>query len=282
MDVILLAVAIMTGLGLFFAIVLTVSYRYLKVEEDPRVDAVEAKLPATNCGACGQAGCRAFAEKLVAGELSPSQCTVSSPDAIDEIAELLGVSAGEADKRVARVHCAGGLAEARTIAAYDGFDTCGAAAVVSAGGKACSWGCLGLGDCAAACTFDALHMNVNGLPVVDVDKCTACGDCVVACPRNLIDIEPLSADVLVQCSAPLAGDDAREVCAVACDACGRCAQDAPEGLIRMENNLPVVDFEAGPMGPRPTLRCPTGAIVWLRDGRQFPVIDVPALRRNHG
>jgi len=173
MSTILLAAAIMGGLGAFFGLVLAVANRFLKVDEDPRIDTVEELLPGSNCGACGEPGCRAFAERVVAGNAAPSGCTVSSPSGIESIAEFLGVEAGEQEKRVARLHCAGGLGRARDLADYEGFESCRAAHLVAAGGKKCIWGCLGLADCAEACTFDAIHMNDDRLPVVDVDKCTA-------------------------------------------------------------------------------------------------------------
>lgn len=268
MGGILTAIAIMTGLGVFFGVALAIANRYLKVEEDPRLDIIEGMLPGSNCGACGQAGCRAFAESLLGGVSKPSGCTVSSPEGVENIAAFLGVDAGKAEKRVARVHCAGGIGMARQIAEYEGYGSCSAAHLVGGGGKGCSWGCLGLADCAVACDFDAIEMNEQRLPVVNVDKCTACGDCVEACPRDLFDILPLSQNLIVQCSAPLEGDAARAVCTVACDACGRCAQDAAPGLIRMANNLPVVDYAAGgPARPEATFRCPTGAIRWIEGGQ---------------
>lgn len=271
MESFVTAAAIMSGLGLFFGTVLALAYRFLRVEEDPRLDVVEEMLPGSNCGACGEPGCRGLAEKLVAGALAPSKCTVSSPDAIQAIAELLGVDAGEEEKRVARLHCAGGLGRALQVASYEGHESCRAAHLVGGGGLECSWGCLGLADCLDACDFGAIHMNAFNLPVVDVDKCTACGDCVDACPRDLFEILPLSHRLIVQCKAPLSGDDARRICKVVCDACGRCAQDAAPGLVRMVDNLPVVDYAAGgPASPEATLRCPTGAIQWV-EGGQFTV-----------
>jgi Na+-translocating ferredoxin:NAD+ oxidoreductase RNF subunit RnfB len=258
---VLVAAGVMAGLGLFFGTVLAVAYRFLRVAEDPRIEAVESMLPGSNCGACGEPGCHSV--------VAPSKCTVSSPAGIDLIADFLGVDAGAEEKRVARLHCAGGLGRARQIAAYEGFGTCRAAHLVGGGGLECSWGCLGLDDCEVSCTFDAIHMNAMKLPVVDVDKCTACGDCVIACPRDLFEIMPLSHNLIVQCLAPLAADDARRICKVACDACGRCEQDAAPGLIRMENNLPVIDYSAGgPALPDATYRCPTDAIQWVV-GEQF-------------
>lgn len=269
MNSYLVAPAIMAGLGLFFAVILAVAYRFLKVREDPRIETTLDLLPGSNCGACGQPGCHAFAVNLVAGKEPPSHCTVASPEAIDAIAELLDVDPGKQEKRVARIHCAGGKDQAYQIAEYQGFESCNAAAVVSGGGKGCSWGCLGLGDCRSACTFDAITMNANGLPLVDAGQCTACGDCVLACPRDLIQLTPLNQHLVVQCKSPLAGDLVLRLCTVACDACGRCAADAAPGLIRMEDNLPLVDYAGGgPALPRAVHRCPTGAIQWV-EGAQF-------------
>jgi electron transport complex protein RnfB len=263
------AAAIMGGLGMLFGIILAVAYRFLRVEEDPRLVLVSELLPGSNCGACGEPGCQGFAEALIEGRRAPSGCTVATPDAVEKIAGVLGVDAGSQQKRVARLHCAGGRSLAPQIAAYEGFDSCRAAALIGGGGKGCSWGCLGHGDCQVACTFDAITMNDDGLPVVDVERCTACADCVDICPRDLFEILPLNHHLIVQCSAPLAGEAARELCRVACDACGRCAQDAPEGLVTMQGDLPRVDYAAGgPATPSITLRCPTSAIVWVEE-RQF-------------
>lgn len=273
---ILVAIGILAGLGLVFGLLLALADRYLRVEEDPRLERVEQLLPGSNCGACGQPGCRGLAEKIVAGEEKPSRCTVSSPEGLEAIADFLGVDVGSAEKRVARIHCGGGLGRARQLASYEGFESCRAAHLVGGGGLECSWGCLGLADCVRACTFDAMRMNPFRLPVVDVDKCTACGDCVVACPRELIDLMPLAHKLIVQCRAPLAAEAARRLCSAACDACERCAADAAPGLIRMRDNLPVVDYAAGgPAAPAATFRCPTGAIRWV-EREQFIEDEAPA------
>jgi electron transport complex protein RnfB len=269
MNAFLTAPAIMTGLGLFFGIILAVAYKLLRVEEDPRLARTEELLPGTNCGACGEPGCLPFAQKLVSGEVQPSSCTVASSDEIDDIADYLGVDAGEAEKRVARLRCAGGKTQAHQIAEYHGFESCRAAAVISGGGKGCSWGCLGLADCEVSCDFDAIAMNSNGLPVVDIDKCTACGDCVDACPKDLFELLPLSQQLYVQCNTPLAGESVTVLCSVGCDGCAKCAADAAPGLIEMKNELPLIHYESGlPVTPGATARCPTGAIQWL-DGGQF-------------
>lgn len=283
MGTILLAIAIMTGIGAFFGVGLAIANKYLKVEEDPRLDIIEDLLPGSNCGACGQPGCRAFAEELIGGRCEPSGCTVNSPEGVDKVADFLGVDAGEAEKRVARLHCAGGLGQARQIAEYQGYGSCSAAHLIGGGGKGCSWGCLGLADCEASCDFDAIKMNGQRLPVVDPDLCTACNDCVEACPRDLFELLPIGQNIIVQCNAPLEGDEAMAVCSVACDACGRCAQDAAPGLIHMANNLPVVDYSAGgPAEPDATFRCPTGAIKWIEDGQFKTARLVQLTTHGHG
>jgi electron transport complex protein RnfB len=262
-------VAILFGLGIVFATLLAVAHKKFKVEEDPRIDRVEALLPGANCGACGSPGCRAFAEMVVNGEVKPGRCTVSSSDKVEEIAALLGVEMGTEEKRVARLLCAGGKNEAHQAASYAGETTCRAVTMVAAGGKGCIWGCLGHGDCETACTFDAITMSDDRLPVVDIDRCTACSDCVTTCPKDLFTLMPLSQRLIVQCRSLLSGEAAEELCSVACNACGRCAMDAAEGLIEMRNNLPVIHAEKLEFQSRAAVaRCPTGAIVWV-EGQQF-------------
>jgi Na+-translocating ferredoxin:NAD+ oxidoreductase subunit B len=276
----LLAIAILGGVSIVFGALITLASRQFYVWEDPRIDAVTGMLPGSNCGACGEAGCRAFAEALVTGATAPAKCTVmGEPERLD-VATYLGVDAGAADKCVARLLCAGGSDVAPRKAVYRGIESCAAAVATSGGGKGCAWGCVGLGDCAVACTFDAIAMSTHGLPVVDVDKCTACDDCVVACPLDLFVIMPLEHQLIVQCRNLLDGDAATAVCAVACNACGRCVQDAPAGLIEMCSGLAVIDYaRAELMNPAAIARCPTGAIAWI-DGAQFQLAEAEQTGRN--
>ena len=266
---ILLAVAIIGGIGLVFASLIAVANRKLKVWEDPRIDVVAGMLPNANCGACGVPGCRAFAERLVAGTSKPAGCNVASPALREEIAAYLGVDAGQAVKVVARMLCAGGTHVARQQAEYRGNPTCAAAASVAGGGKGCAWGCLGLADCVRSCTFDAMRMNADGIPEIDLEKCTACGDCVEACPKDLLALHPVDHHLLVQCRNLIGGDDALADCRVACTACGKCVMDAAPGLISIASGVAVVDYRLNELAEqRAVERCPTGAIVWLT-GAQF-------------
>ena len=148
---------------------------------------------------------------------------------------------------------------------YKGISTCQAATLISGGGKACSWGCLGYGDCEVVCDFDAISMNEFGIPVVDVQKCTACGDCVEACPKGLFSIHPISHRLWVACKSLEAGDEVLDVCDVGCTACGKCAMDAEDNMITMVKNLPVINYSKNHKTQDPIQRCPTGAIVWLDD-----------------
>jgi len=262
---ILIALIALGSLTLLLAVMLIVANRKFYVYEDPRIDKVEEMLPHANCGACGYPGCRPFAEALVTGEALPGKCTVSSEAGRLAIAEYLGVSLGAEEKQVARLACAGGTNVARNRANYLGLQSCRAAALVSGGGKGCFWGCLGHGDCEGVCDFDAITMNEHGLPVVDVEKCTACGDCVEVCPKDLFSLQPVSHRLWVACKNLEAGNEILAECEVACTACGKCAMDAPGDLITMQYNLPVVNYALHHQTQEPIQRCPTGAIVWLDD-----------------
>ncbi len=260
---------ILGGVGLFFGFLIAMANKKFYVWEDPRINEVEQLLPNSNCGACGQPGCRAFAEGLVTGRLQPSNCTVMGSEDINDVASYLGVDAGQASKRVARLLCAGGKNEAARNSDYSGIETCKAAAAVAGGGKACNWGCLGLGDCEQACLLDAIYMNDDLLPVVIPERCTACNDCVVACPKDLFELMPIEQKLIVQCKNLLKGDAAEDLCSVACNTCNRCVADSEPGVIEIINNLAVINYEKNALtDPKAISRCPTGAIVWV-EGQQF-------------
>ena len=252
-------------LTLALAGLIAVANKKLYVYEDPRIDQVEDMLPHANCGACGFPGCRPFAEALVSGQVLPGKCSVSSDAGRADIASFLGVALGAEEKRVARLACNGGINVAINQAYYKGVSTCQAATLISGGGKACSWGCLGYGDCEVVCDFDAISMNEFGIPVVDIKKCTACGDCVEACPKMLFSIHPISHRLWVACKSLEAGDEVLDVCDVGCSACGKCVMDAEDNMITMVKNLPVINYSKNHKTQDPIQRCPTGAIVWLDD-----------------
>lgn len=264
----LIAVMALGGLTAVLTTILLVAGRKLYVSEDARLDVLEALLPGNNCGACGRPGCRAFAEALVQGDAQPAQCTVSNAEGHRKLADVLGVAVGTVDKVVARLACAGGANVARWRAEYVGVKTCQAASLVAGGGKECVWGCLGFGDCAAVCDFDAIHLDRHDLPVVNEAACTACGDCVQACPKDLFSLQAAADRLWVRCRNEELGDVILDGCEVACTGCGRCAMDAP-AVVSMQGNLPRVDYtalrggRARELGEAAIARCPTGAIVWI-------------------
>jgi len=262
---ILTALAFLGGLTLLLAILLVLANKKLYVYEDPRIDEVNDMLPLANCGACGYPGCRPFAEALVTGEVLPGKCSVSSEEGRSAIAEFLGVALGAEEKRVARLACAGGTNVAINRAQYQGVKSCQAAALISGGGKGCFWGCLGHGDCAVVCDFGAITMDEFSIPQVDMDKCTACGDCVTACPKALFSLQPVSHKLWVACKNLEMGEEVLEDCEVGCTACGKCAMDAGGQLITMAENLPRINYSENHKTQDPIQRCPTGAIVWLDD-----------------
>ena len=265
LEIVSIAVIVMIALGLVLSSILAAAYRGLYVYEDPRIEQVESMLPGTNCGACGSPGCAAFAEQVVSGAAAPGTCTVSSAEGREAIADYLGVDGGGDERQVARLACAGGSHVARQRARYEGIGTCRAANLVAGGGKGCAWGCLGYGDCRDVCTFDAIVMDRHALPVVDDALCTACGDCVDICPKALFSLQPVSRRLWVACKNLAFGDEAEAECEVACNACGRCVADAPPGLMRMADNLAVANYELNHLANSSIIqRCPTGAIVWLK------------------
>lgn len=262
---IITALLALGGLTLLLAIMLIVANKKFYVYEDPRIDVVNDMLPQANCGACGFPGCKPFAESVVKGDILPGKCTVNSEEGQQSIASYLGVDLGKEEKQVARLACGGGTNVAVNRSKYEGLKTCQASSLISGGEKGCFWGCLGLGDCQVSCDFDAIELNEHSLPVVNTDKCTACGDCVEACPKGLFSIEPISHRLWVNCKNLEHGDSVLEECQVGCSACGKCSVDAEGNLIQMVNQLPKIDYTGNHKTKDPIQRCPTGAIVWLDD-----------------
>lgn len=253
---IILSIAVIGGLALFFALVLTFASRRLAVKEDPLVARLEGVLPGTNCGACGFAGCRAAAEALAGRRADAGACVAGGPELAAEIAAILGVSATAAARRVAVVHCQGGEGRARERFAWQGVPSCLAAGQTAGGFKQCAWGCLGQGDCVRACPFDALTMGADRLPVVSAAACVGCGRCVAACPRGIITLLPREHKVYLACVSRGRGRPVRDACTVGCIGCGVCVKVSAPGALVMEENLPRPDYGAGDDLTRAAQRCP--------------------------
>lgn len=262
LETLIISAVSMGAIGAVMAGFLIYADRKLKVEEDPRVEAISNALPNTNCGGCGYPGCRVFAEALMKGEALPTACVAGGNETAAALAGILGVEAGSMKRMLAVVLCRGGNAEAERRAEYRGDMTC-TASHLTGGDKSCTYGCLGLGECVDACKFDAMAMNDNGLPVVFYDKCVGCGACARACPRDIIEMHPEDRKLFVYCRNMDKGAYARKVCKVACVACGLCVKDCsvPGGIV-MKNNLAVVDYSLAPQTDESVKRCPTKCILW--------------------
>ncbi|HBG45601.1 MAG TPA: electron transporter RnfB [Deltaproteobacteria bacterium] len=261
-EILIISALSMGVIGAVLAGFLAFADRKLKVEEDPRIEAVINALPNTNCGGCGYPGCRPFAEALVKGDALPTGCVVGGNEAVAHIAAMLGVEAGSMKRMLAVVLCRGGDAESERRAAYKGDMNC-TAADITGGDKSCTYGCLGLGECVDACDFDAMVMNSNGLPVVLYDKCVGCGACARACPRDIIEMHPEDHKLFVYCKSKDKGAYAKKACKVACIACGLCVKDCSvPGGIALKENLAAVNYAVAPQTDESIKRCPTKCILF--------------------
>ena len=261
-------IAVLAGLGLILALLLYLLAKKFKVEEDPRIDEVEKVMPGANCGGCGFAGCRAFADSAVkAPNLDNHYCPVGGNDVMKQVAAILGYEVKEKAPEVAVVRCNGTCANRPRTNTYDGVQSCKVKAALYAGDTACAFGCLGCGDCAAACQFGALLMDPEtGLPVVDEEKCTACGACVKACPKAVIELRPKGPrgmKVFVSCINKDKGPVAKKACAAACIGCGICAKTCTHDAIVVENNIAYIDASKCKLCRECEAMCPTGSIIGL-------------------
>jgi electron transport complex protein RnfB len=248
------SIGLLLGLGLAFAA------KKFAVPKDPRVEAIEAVLPGANCGGCGYPGCAAYAVAVVEGRAAVNGCSAASSAAHSEIARVMGTQAVDKEKETAIVLCNGGRSAVNAFE-YHGPETCKSAILVMGGQKACSYGCLGFGDCVKVCPFDAMIMGDNGIPVIDTVKCVACGKCVEECPRNIITLWPLNRKVVVACSSRDKGGIARKACSVACIGCGKCEKVCPVQAIVIDGFLARIDPDKCINCGLCASECPTGAIV---------------------
>lgn len=237
---ILYAVLLLGVLGLIFGGVLTYADKKFHVEVDERIAQVRECLGGANCGACGYAGCDAFAAAVVKGEAPINGCAPAGDKGVKRISEIMGQTAPEGEKLVARVLCQGSNGIAVERYKYDGYKSCATAAALAGGPKACRFACLGLGDCMDKCKFDAISMK-NGIACIDASKCAACGVCVKTCPRSVIELLPMSQSTIVRCRNSDVARVARSVCMDACIGCGRCKKECQYEAITVQNGFAKID-----------------------------------------
>jgi electron transport complex protein RnfB len=265
-STVLLTIISLTLLGLISAVILYFIAQKFKIFEDPRIDDVQAILPAANCGGCGFAGCRNFAEALVkADTLDGLNCPVGGNTTMSLIAQMLGKEVVSADPMVAVILCNGTPANRPRTSKYDGPSDCKISHNLYTGETDCAYGCVGLGDCVKACSFNAMYMDGRTeLPVIIDEKCVACGSCVKACPRKIIELRKKAKKdrkIFVACANKDKGGPARRACKVACIACNKCLNVCEFEAIRIENNLAYIDAFKCTFCRKCVTVCPTGSIL---------------------
>jgi len=267
-STVLLTIISLGLLGLISSVILYLIAQRFKVYEDPRIDTVQEALPAANCGGCGFAGCRNFAEALVKSEsFEGLNCPVGGKEVMTNIAMILGREAVEVDPKVAVLLCQGSPDQRPRTSRYDGVKDCRIAHSLYIGETDCAYGCLGFGDCVSACSFDAMHMDaVTQLPVINDEKCTSCGACVKACPRKIIELRKKfkkDRKIYVACVNCDKGGAARRACKVACIACSKCFNVCEFEAIKIENNLAYIDSFKCTFCRKCAEVCPTNSILEL-------------------
>ena len=248
------AIGFAAGLGLMYA------SKKFHVDKDERIEKINEMLPAANCGGCGLPGCGALAEAIVAGKASPDACPVGGKDLAKQIASFMGMEVGSGVKKVARVCCNGGTENGVVKYSYYGPKDCHSVTLLAGGSKLCTYACVGEGSCVKSCAFDAMYMGEDGIPRINPDKCTSCGMCVKACPRNLIKLIPEDKPFIVSCMSKDKGPDVKKACKVGCIGCKMCEKKCPVGVIDVDSFLAVINPEGCTNCGTCEEVCPTGAI----------------------
>lgn len=259
MNEIITPVIVLGTLGLLFGVLLSLASRVFAVVTDPRVDEVLQALPGANCGACGFPGCEGLAKAMASGEAAANDCPIGGQETADKVASILGTTAGNLQKEVAVVLCQGDCDKAKDKYKYEGIQDCRIADKLSNGHKECGFGCLGCGTCYDVCPFDAIEM-INGLAVIDRDKCTACMKCIEICPKNIIELMPYDNRTVVKCKSTDKGKDVRGYCEVGCIGCKICVKNCPEDAFEFDNFLAKIDYDKCTNCMICVEKCPTNAI----------------------
>ena len=242
MNEIVLAVVLVTVIGLFSGIVLSLASVVMAVPKDEKQEQIRSALPGANCGACGFSGCDGYAAALASGSAAPGLCTVGGVKTAQEIAGILGVGSVSVERRAAVVRCLGSDDNTSDRAFYEGIQSCAAAALASGGPALCRYGCIGLGDCVRVCEYGALSVR-NGVAMVNPERCVACGKCAKACPKGLISVIPVKKQAIVLCASCGKGAVTMKSCKVGCIGCMRCEKVCESDAVHVSDFLARIDPE---------------------------------------
>ena len=262
------AFASVSGLGILFGVGLAVASKILAVKKNEKVAQIEEALPGLNCGACGFAGCAAYAEAVAesdhdADDATPlTLCLPGGQETAEMLSEILGIEVEiSMEKLVAQVHCRGSRQKAETAYLYEGVRDCNALYALYGGDKVCPFGCLGLGSCIRVCPVDAIACDAEGLVWVDKQTCIACGKCVDICPTGVLKLIPYEADVIVACHSNDKGPAVRKYCSVGCIGCKLCERKSPDAGFKVENFLADIDYTQTGNRDEAVAACPTKCII---------------------
>ncbi len=237
-------VVLLGCIGLFFGIGLALAAHKFAVKTNPLIEEVKEVLPQAQCGGCGYAGCEGYAIAVVNDpEVPPNLCFPGKESVALQVAELTGKKMTAVEDQVAVVRCSRTEGRVSHKHEYIGFASCTAANLAFGGPVQCQYACIGLGECAAACPFDAITM-VDNLPVVDPDSCVGCGVCVRTCPKHILEVQTLKARVWVPCSTMDLGKNVRAVCEAGCIGCSLCVKVCPAKAVSHESGRIEIDHKA--------------------------------------
>lgn len=197
-------------------------------------------MPAINCKQCGRKTCAKFAKDLSMGKTVLDYCPYMTKSNYKKAKKVIESNRKVKFDKVALVKCKGGY-DCENKFQYIGDNTCASKNLQHSGDKYCPFACLGCGDCAKACPYDAIKISDKGCAVVDKSKCAGCGECVKVCPNSLITLVPSQQFVDLICKNSSRNAVITRNCSVSCTHCETCISSCPTKAITMVGGLPKID-----------------------------------------